>query len=270
MRTSRSMMMPNSGMIDGAKSVMCNTHWVLGRCTVVAIMLVMLAGCAGRTPSPQARYEMAVDAKYAGDAVTYFDALLGLAHDQPHSRPGRRARATLMRGQAWTAVWMQTAAVMWRATATGLQLGAESGSSDPGDMDHEEGASQLTRAATDEVTRQLNAIYDAQRQYKAIHKRFAATFNLCGCVPSPDATYTYFLSPKEVAGAGTPAASHPQDQAYRKQIQRFLKEAGVEPHADAKSFVVAAVANLDADDDVDMWIIDEQGNVIQVASDLDN
>ena len=63
------------------------------RLTLLLLAATTLA-CAGK--SPKERYIDALNQRMAGDSKAYFDGMLALAHDEPDSRAGRRARAHRM------------------------------------------------------------------------------------------------------------------------------------------------------------------------------
>lgn len=211
------------------------------RWAILGLAAAMLGACA---PAPDVRYKAAVAQKFAGDAKGYYDGLIALAHEAPRSRAGRRARATLRGNDVFAdlAVLGAVAAVALPSYLTGT------------------GAASQTEAKSG-----LRAIGVAQAQYFAEHGRFCRTFAECELTPPSTAHYYYFLRYDEVAGGGDSETTVESEERAR-DLLRAIK---IVPHADATSFLVAAVGNADADTDLDVWIIDERGLLMHIVDDLD-
>lgn len=67
-------------------------------------LLLCLGFVAACGATPRERYIRAMDAQYRGDGKAYLDELIALAHDEPNSREGRRARAILTSSNVWAPV----------------------------------------------------------------------------------------------------------------------------------------------------------------------
>lgn len=215
------------------------------------LLFACITACAARcTPAltPEQRYRQAVQRKLAGDAQAYYDALFELAAEAPHSRAGRRARATL-RGSD----------ILGDLTV----LGAASGVVFPNF------AKSTKENGTAEAQQGLRTIALMQRNYFAQSKRYCPSFVTCGLSPPPESRYLYFLTPAEVAG-GEDVGDHAwgSDMASRVvAATAALKRAKVVPRSARDGFLAVAVGNLDGDDTLDIWTIDANDNLQHVVDD---
>lgn len=193
-------------------------------------------------PSPTERYLRALDRRSDGDAKGYYDELIALAHEEPDSRAGRKARAIVQGNDP-----LMLAAYVGVLAAIAV----------PNFMKFQERAKQSS------VKSNLKMIHIAQSAFHAERGRYCRTFEECGVLLQDGEGYVYFLAPKEVMGTGAADAALSPAKALAA-----LKKAGVTPKVTKKGFVAAAVANLDADDELDIWTIDESGELLNLASDL--
>lgn len=196
------------------------------------LMMLPLIACA---PTPKERYIQAVNQKMSGDAQGYYEDLLALAHDAPDSRAGRRARATLA-NNAW----------LTQALGLGLLSVAAKPLLDT-----------LPNASAVSVEAGLRSLSDALHAFQREHERFCVTFEECDWQPPHGSRHVFFLS-FEVTAAGErvddPATTEAMAAAMLSAIDR-------RPMAAMQSFLIAAAANLDDDTQLDLWTMDDAGQV---------
>ncbi|HSI03437.1 MAG: hypothetical protein ACAI38_10605 [Myxococcota bacterium] len=223
--------------------------------SLTIVITAMLAACGGKKPGAASspprpaeskQYYEALDARYNGDSRAYYDGLLELAHDDPDSRAGRKARAIL---QADDGLLMLAV------------LGSVAGAAIPNFTRYQNKAKEA------EARTALQMVYTAQSAYFAEKKRYCRTFKECGYEPLPDQKYILFMTPKEMALA--PGSDDLMRTIVATEAREALLTANVKPRVEKKKFLVAAVANLDGDDIMDVWTIDETGNLVHVVSDLE-
>jgi len=105
-----------------------------------------------------------------------------------------------------------------------------------------------------EAQTNLPAILAMQTGFKAMNQRYAATFKDMGfSMTGQNQNYSYFLGDDVIKGGRGPDK---------------LPEGLPNPAPSAESFVIYAIANLDDDPDLDIWKIDQTGNVQHPRSDL--
>jgi len=105
-----------------------------------------------------------------------------------------------------------------------------------------------------EAETNLPAIVAMQAGFKAMNQKFAATFQeLNFSLSGNNQNYSYFMGDDVIKGARGPDK---------------LPENLPNQPSTADSFVVYAIANLDDDADLDVWKIDQNGNLQHVRSDL--
>lgn len=206
------------------------------------LMCCAAAACAAPVAvvPPDATYVQAVQHRAGGDAQGYYNSLLALANGQPQTRAGRRARATL-RGTDWL--------------AQGLALAALGGALAPAVRDVPPPDPRQSH-----VKRQLRGLAELQQRHFADHGAYCRAFADCGVKDMADSSYLYFLSFDEVLGEASAGA--------RKAARFVLERHRVHPRVEAGGFVVAAVGNLDADEALDVWVIDESMRLAHVSNDL--
>ncbi len=219
------------------------------------VLTVLVAACGSKKSGtvaapPRAaeseQYYKALDARYNGDSRAYYDGLLELAHDDPDSRAGRKARAIL---QADDGLLMLAA------------VGSLAGAAVPSFTRYQNKAKEA------EARVMLQSIYTAQSAFFAEKKRYCRTFKECGYEGQPDQKYILFMSPKEMSVA--PGGDEFMLTVVAAEAREALVAANVKPRVERKKFLVAAVANLDGDEVMDVWTIDEAGNLVHVVSDLE-
>ena len=121
------------------------------------------------------------------------------------------------------------------------------------------------RSRRSEAKVNLKALLVAQMSYHAETGRYCPTFAECAFSIEPGATYLYFMGPNEAQGGD--AADSPD--LLRMQAAMVLDQLGIEPGVHAQGFRAVAIANLDRDQDLDVWMIDESNNLVNLVNDLD-
>lgn len=110
------------------------------------------------------------------------------------------------------------------------------------------------KAQSTEPKLNLPTIAGMQIGFKAENSRYAKTFaELQYSMIGNGSVYSYFLGDDVIKGAYGPDALPDDIEA-------------VEPTAE--EFVVYAVANLDSDEDLDVWMIDQNRSIQHVQSDV--
>lgn len=222
--------------------------------SIVAVLGLLVVACGGGSGTVKAppraaqseQYFEALDARYNGDSRAYYDGLLQLAHDDPDSRAGRKARAILQADDG----------LLLLAT-----VGSMAGALVPNFNKYQ------TKSKEVEARTSLQSLYTAQSAFMAEKKRYCRTFKECGYQALPGQTYVLFMTPKEFAVA--PGADDLMRTVVVTEAREALVAAGVKPVVEKKRFVAAAVANLDGDDVLDVWTIDETGSLVHVVSDAE-
>ncbi len=223
--------------------------------SICIVITVLVAACGSKKPGTVAapprpaeskQYYEALDARYNGDSRAYYDALLDLAQDEPDSRAGRKARAIL---QADDGLLMLAA------------LGSVAGAAIPNFTRFQNKAKEAGARTM------LQAVYTAQSAFFAEKSRYCRTFKECGYTPMNEDKYILFMTPKELAFA--PGSDDFTRTVLATEARDALVTASVKPRVEKKKFLVAAVANLDGDETMDIWTIDETGNLVHVVSDIE-
>ncbi|MFC1609577.1 type IV pilin protein [Myxococcota bacterium] len=211
--------------------------------TLLAMVALSLIGC-GPKHTPRERYVNALNHKLDGNGQAYYDDLIALAHEQPDSRAGRRARATLQSGGM-----MMNVAVIGILAAIAI----------PNFLKFQ------ARAKQSEAKSNLKAVFTALKAYYAEHGRYCTTFKECGFVLEPGTRFLYQMGEQEVVG-GDLAESYP---LLRMRARAVLAELDITPVAKKKRFLVAAVGNVDSDADLDVWTIDDENNLLNPQNDVE-
>ncbi len=211
--------------------------------TRLVLVALVLTACGSRL-TPKERYVQALNHRLDGDPQACFDELLALAHDEPESRAGRRARATIQSGGVMTQV-----AVVGVLAAIAI----------PNFLKFQ------TRARQAEAKSNLEALHAAQRAYFAEQNRYCTSFQRCGWKPESGARYIYLLSRQEMLGGDQSESS----TLLRMRASAELAELGVTPEVRRRSFLAVAVGNIDSDSDLDVWSIDELGQLENLVNDVD-
>ncbi len=99
----------------------------------------------------------------------------------------------------------------------------------------------------------LHAVYAAQMGYRSANGRYGDTFEAIGfAIISDNQRYSYFLGEDVLEGA-----------RYGDELPEDLPL----PEASTSSFIIYAIADLDDDDDLDIWRIDNKGAPRQLSND---
>jgi type IV pilus assembly protein PilA len=207
------------------------------------LVLLSLCSCAG-SASPRERYVNALNQRLEGNSKAYYDELIALAHDEPDTRAGRRARATLRGSDLAT-----TASVIGVLAAVAVPNFSKFQS----------------RAQQSEAQAGLKSLYVAQKSYYGETQRYCTTFAQCEWRPEPGSRYVYYLGPKEVMGGD--AVSDPD--MLRMRAETTLSAMGVRPSVAKGKFLIVAVGDPDGDGMLDVWSIDEQNNLLNLLNDME-
>ncbi|MDF1566348.1 MAG: hypothetical protein P1V51_25175 [Deltaproteobacteria bacterium] len=111
------------------------------------------------------------------------------------------------------------------------------------------------RAKQSEAKSNLSMIYVAETAWQAEAGGFSDDFEKIGFFPEPNNRYTYYL------GASTAPATHHESEVAPLPADL---QTGVSP----EGFLAAAVANLDGDATLDVWIIDQDRNLQNLVDDV--
>jgi len=105
-----------------------------------------------------------------------------------------------------------------------------------------------------EAKTNLRALATMEAAFFSTKNRYAASFAELEWSPTLSSKfYTYYLSDTEVIKPKPPVYSMPE---------------GVHAWATDKGFLAVAVANLDSDPVLDVWVIDDKGNLQNIVDDL--
>jgi len=184
-----------------------------------------------------------LDKRLAGDSRGWFDGLVALAHEAPDSRAGRRARAMLQGADVTTLTMLGGLAAVAIPSFTKYRR----------------------RAQQSEVQTQLRGIEVAEEAYRQHHGQWCPTVSDCRLGPFNGTRYIYFLTDSTIRGGDL--ANNKAELITRARMA--LRSLGMEARMGPEGFLVIAVADLDDDDDLDIWSIDEAGGPFQLARDLD-
>jgi len=100
----------------------------------------------------------------------------------------------------------------------------------------------------------LEALATAELGYRAMANKYSASFGEMGfSVSGEDQRYSYFIGQDVLKGARGP-----------DKLPESLEPAMVTQN----SFVAYAIANLDADPDLDIWTVNQNRQVVHVRDDL--
>jgi hypothetical protein len=119
------------------------------------------------------------------------------------------------------------------------------------------------RAKQSEAKRNLESLYVAQLAFHAETGRYCTTFQECGWRPPPDSRYIYLL--------GNEALSSDESSLplLRMRASAVLAELGLESRVRRNRFLLIAAGNIDADDALDVWTIDEASDLRNPNNDVD-
>jgi type IV pilus assembly protein PilA len=211
---------------------------------ILCIFAVAASAACGPKVTPRDRYVRALNYRLEGNAHAQTDELIALAHEEPQSRAGRRARATLVGGD-----WSVTVATIGVLAAIAI----------PNFLKFQ------ARSRQSEAKTNLKTLYVAQKSYFAEYGKYGRSFNECAFSPEPGARYLYFLSRTEVVG-GDAAGAPP---GLRERAAELLEELKLRPEVKKQSFLAVAVGNIDDDETLDVWAIDADNNLENRQSDVE-
>ena len=218
--------------------------------SVVAVVFATACGPKATGKDPRQRYLDAVQAKIDGDSAAYYRGLVALANDSADSRAGRRARATLTSGSDWVLYTALAGSVASMAIPRMFASEVQTLAEPPGPLPSEI-----------EVRATLTAIAAAEQELKDHTGRYGTLPR--GFADGIEAqTYFYFLAP------GQPlVVPRGQVDLTADRAAKALKAMQLKPRVGSKNFLAVAVGNLDSDPDLDVWTIDEAGNIQHVRDD---
>jgi len=145
---------------------------------LLSLVALSLVACGPKLTARE-RYVQALNHRLDGNPQTYFDEMIALAHDEPDSRAGRRARATIQSGGMMTQV-----AVVGVLAAIAI----------PNFLKFQ------SRAKQSEAKANLKAGFTALKSYYAEMGRYCTSFQQCGWKPESGARYIYMLGQEAVGG----------------------------------------------------------------------
>lgn len=212
------------------------------RCFFLGMVgLIFLGACAGVT-TPRQHYIEALNLKMSGDSYGYFDRLLYLASKHPDTRPGRRARSILMSSD----LSLSLGGALWGAART-----------------YQEGADSTPSQNYSDVRGTLETLFLRQAAFKREAGRYCESFEDCGFNNLDDSGYVYFMGARAVVGGGGQA----DPKGLRLDGLAVMSALGIAPISTEQGFLAAAVGNVDRDGDLDVWIVDHTGLLVQVLKD---
>ena len=111
------------------------------------------------------------------------------------------------------------------------------------------------RALQREAKANLKSIYKSEQAYFSRNGFYADKFNELNWAPEKNINYSYYLSLRErYAGDAAPVPLPDQ----------------IKPFVEKDKFKIAAVANIDTDSFLDVWIINEKGKLKNIQDDVLN
>jgi type IV pilus assembly protein PilA len=112
----------------------------------------------------------------------------------------------------------------------------------------------VSKSRRTEAKSNLEAIYKAELSYFGEYDRFSQDFNVIRWRPEGVSYYTYSL------GGGT----------LGKSLAQNPQPASITPFANDNSYAAYAWGNIDNDNTIDIWRIDENKNLLSEVNDLDS
>jgi len=105
-----------------------------------------------------------------------------------------------------------------------------------------------------EAKTNLSNIYTMQKIYKGANNTYAKTFWRLNFIPAGEGNYSYFMGEDVIsASIGGP----------------YQVPEGIESEITRDSYRVVAVANLDVDPTLDVWVIDNENRMRNLVDDVD-
>ncbi len=109
------------------------------------------------------------------------------------------------------------------------------------------------RAKQSEAKVVLKSIYTAEKSTFAERGRYGATLEQIGYEPQAGRRYTYYLGDDVLAPDRAPREELPLD---------------VESRVDDEEFQAVAVTNLDGDETLDVWVINDENELVNLSNDV--
>ncbi len=104
-----------------------------------------------------------------------------------------------------------------------------------------------------EARTNLRAIYTMQAAYQGVRDTYGSSFDLIGFEPKGTTAYSYFVGNDDIqATKGGP----------------YNLPADVKASVGKTDFQVVAVGNIDDDDTLDVWVMDQDLNIRNVVNDV--
>ncbi len=110
------------------------------------------------------------------------------------------------------------------------------------------------RAKQSEAKANLVAIYTAEQTKHAEDGAYVGRFTQLNWRPETGARYTYYIGQDSVSAGGTA-------QPLPGEVETYVRKDG---------FRAVAVANIDGDDTLDVWVIDEKHDLQNLSNDSDH
>jgi len=110
------------------------------------------------------------------------------------------------------------------------------------------------KAKQSEAKSNLSAIFNMQMAFHGDKDTYAHTFNEMGWEPEGTHAYTYFLD---------------KDEIQAKKGGPYQLPANVKAKVGKEEFLAVAVANIDRDDTLDVWAIDQSKVLQNLVDDVD-
>ena len=139
------------------------------------------------------------------------------------------------------------------------------------------------RANQSEAKRNLTDLYNKQREYFSKNGKYADTFDKLGWSPSGNAVksmfrYAYFLSAKEViqpdgqsfydwGGAKHGNSDKCDEGKWVTPKANYSLPQGIKAFVSDNHFQIIAVSNIDPDPALDVWSIEEKGELKNLIDD---
>ncbi|OGQ91800.1 MAG: hypothetical protein A2289_10100 [Deltaproteobacteria bacterium RIFOXYA12_FULL_58_15] len=211
--------------------------------TLIILMALSTAACSSKI-APRDQYVKALNQRLEGNPTAYYDGMLKLAVEEPESRAGRRAKATLQGGSIMTTVAI-TGILAAIAIPNFLKFQA--------------------RAKQSEAKTNLKRLFVALKSTYVETGRYCRTFETCGFTPDPTMKYLYFMGRDEiVGGAGADSV-----MLLRMRAMPVLEALNIEPGITRAGFTFVAVGDIDGDDELDVWTINQDNDLVNAQNDAE-
>lgn len=205
------------------------------------VLVAVGASACSSAQSAEDRYLDAIDKKLSGDQRSFYDDMMSLALNEPNTRAGRRARMVVFGESEYV--------------ASGEVLGVLAAVAVPNFLRFS------SRAKQSEAKTVLSTIHAAQIMHLEQHGRYGQSFEECSL--SADELpehYIYFMGQDVLRG--------PETEDLHGHAEEVLADLELAPTISRTGFLAVAVGNIDGDDELDIWTIDQDGELNNVVSDL--